>query len=228
MARYVASDKLTDYITKVVNDSSSQVRREAAIALKYVGTPVAAELWADLAEQHQAGDRWELEALGIGADQFPDMYFEAWNGKVGDRWNDPAGSEIVWRVNAAATVPLLVDLIKDKSVSPEKLPSYFRAFHFKQSPQKNEMLLFLLTLDHPQHQLIQAYAIGQLDEAFVNSSEHNIRAVKKVLPAIVGTPEWLMAVKSFKIKGQEKELFALVASNANLNPMFQMIPNYKL
>ncbi len=216
MARYVASDKLTDYIAKVVNDSSVQVRREAAIALKYVGNPVAAELWADLALQYQPGDRWELEALGIGADQYPDLYFEAWKSKVGDNWNSPAGSDIVWRVNAAATVPLLGDLIKDKSVSPEKLPSYFRAFHFKQSPQKNQLLLSLLTLDHPQHQLIQAYAVGQLDEAFVNSSAHNLQAVKKVLPAIEGTPEWLIAVKNLKIKGQERALFALVASDADL------------
>ncbi|MCG2461245.1 PQQ-dependent sugar dehydrogenase [Flavobacteriaceae bacterium F89] len=216
MARYVAADKLTDYVAQVVDDSSAQVRREAAIALKYVGTPVAAELWADLAIQHRAGDRWELEALGIGADQFPDLYFEAWKSKVGDNWNTPAGSEIVWRVNAAATVPLLVDLIEDKSVSPEKLPSYFRAFHFKQSPRKNQRLLSLLTADHPQQHLIQAYAVGQLDESFVNSSSHNIRAVKKVLPGIEGTPEWLTAVKNLKIKGQDKQLFTLVASNADL------------
>ena len=216
MARYVASDKLTDYVAKVVNDPSAQVRREAAIALKYVGTPVAAKLWAELAGQYKGGDRWQLEALGIGADQFPDMYFGAWKNKVGDNWNGPAGSEIVWRVNAAATVPLLVDLIKDSSVSPEKLPSYFRAFHFKQSPQKNRMLLSLLTLDHPQGRLIQAYAVGQLDGAFVNSSQSNIRAVKKVLPAIEGTPEWLMAIKNLKIGGQQKALFALVESDADL------------
>lgn len=216
MARYVASDKLTDYVAKVVNDPSAQVRREAAIALKYVGTPLAAELWADLAEQHRAGDRWELEALGIGADQFPDMYFEAWKNKVGNKWNGPVGSEIVWRVNATATVPLLVDLIKDESVSPEKLPSYFRAFHFKENPHKNQMLLSLLTLHHPQHRLIQAYAIGQLDGDFVSNSPSNVRAVKAVLPAIEGTPEWLMAVKNLKIRGQEKALFALIASDASL------------
>src|SRR5690606_718628 len=216
MTRYVAPDKLTDYVAKVVHDPSPQVRREAAIALKYVGTPIAARLWADLAEQHRAGDRWELEALGIGSDQFPDMYFGAWKKNVGSNWNGPAGSEIVWRGNAAATVSLLVDLIKDRSVSSEKLPSYFRAFHFKNHPQKNQLLLSLLTLDHPQEHLIQAYAIGQLDASFVNSSPKNVLTVKKVLPGIEGTPEWLMAVKNLKIKGQEKELFDLVASDVDL------------
>lgn len=216
MARYVASDRLTDYVAKTVNDPSAQVRREAAIALKYVGTGAAAKLWADLAGQHQAGDRWELEALGIGAEQFPDLYFDAWKSKVGDNWDSPAGTEIVWRVNAKATVPLLVDLIKDKSVPPEKLPSYFRGFHFKENPKKNKMLLSLLTLEHPQSKSIRAYTVGQLDGEFVNSSPKNIRAVKKVLPTIEGTPEWLMAVKKLQIKGQEKPLFRLVVSDADV------------
>ncbi len=216
MARYMASDQLTDYVAKVVNDPSPQVRREAAIALKYVGTPAAAKLWADLAGQHQAGDRWELEALGIGAEQFPDLYFDAWKSKVGDNWDSPSGAEIVWRVNAKATVPLLVDLVKDRSVPPEKLPSYFRAFHFKENPEKNGMLLSLLTLKHPQSKSIQAYTVGQLDGEFVNSSSKNIRAVKKVLPTIEGTPEWLMAVKKLQIKGQEKPLFQLVVGDADV------------
>lgn len=136
MARYVAPDNLTDYIAKIVKDPSPQVRREAAIALKYVGSDTAAKQWAELASQHIAGDRWELEALGIGADQFPDLYFEAWQNKMANKWDNSAGRDIVWRVNAKATVPLLVDLIEDKSVSQEKLPSYFRAFHFKENPKR--------------------------------------------------------------------------------------------
>src|SRR5690606_19203003 len=214
-ARYVAVNNITEYVAKVVNDSSPQVRREAAIALKYVGTEAAAELWADLASQYVAGDRWQLEALGIGSDRYPDLYFDAWKKKVGDEWNSPAGSEIIWRSGAGATVPLLAELIKDKNVSPEKLPSYFRAFHFKKHPQKNEILFSLLTLDHPQSKLIKAYALGQLDDTFVNSSAKNIQIVKNVLPQIEGTAEWLMAVKKLNIKGQETVMFNMVSNNGD-------------
>jgi putative membrane-bound dehydrogenase-like protein len=216
MARYVASDKLTNYLAKIVNDPSSQVRREAAIALKYVGTEAAAKIWADLASQHRAGDRWELEALGIGADEFPDIYFDAWKRKVGDEWNSVAGAEIVWRVGAQATVPLLVDLIADNSVLSEKLPSYFRAFHFKENPKKNEMLLSLLSIKHPSSNAIGAYAVGQLEEDFVNGSARTLQAVKRVLSTIEGTPEWLVAIKRLKIKGQGKPLFRLMISDADL------------
>ncbi|SMG40902.1 PVC-type heme-binding CxxCH protein [Arenibacter troitsensis] len=216
MAKYVAIDKLTDFIVKVVNDSSAQVRREAAIALKYIGTKDAARLWADLAVQHQAGDRWELEALGIGADIYSDLYFGAWKNKVGDNWHNQAGKDIVWRVNAEATVPLLIKLIKDKNISPDIIPSYFRAFHFKTHPKKNQLLLSLLTLNHPHRKLIQTYAVGELDEAFVKNSSVYTRSVKKILPHIEGTPEWLRAIKNLKVKGQEKALFQLTISDTDI------------
>tara|TARA_R110002049_G_scaffold154824_1_gene319482 strand:+ start:8 stop:1483 length:1476 start_codon:yes stop_codon:yes gene_type:complete len=216
MARYVRADHLTDYLGQIIKDPSAQVRREAAIALKYIGSETAAKLWADLALKHQAGDRWELEALGIGADQFPDLYFEAWKNKVGGKWNDSAGQDIIWRVKAKATVPLLAKLIQDKSISADKIPSYFRAFHFKKHPQKDEILLSLLNIDHPQKQMIKIYAVGQLDEKFVHDSESNINAVKMVLPSIEGTSEWLMVIQNLKIKGQEKALFALITSDADL------------
>ncbi|HUH48169.1 MAG TPA: PVC-type heme-binding CxxCH protein, partial [Arenibacter sp.] len=216
MARYMTANNITDYVAMVVNDPSPQVRREAAIALKYVGTEVAAELWADLASQYVGGDRWQLEALGIGSDHYPDLYFNAWKNKVGDAWNSPAGSEIIWRSSAEATVPLLTGLIKDENLSPEKLPSYFRAFHFKEHPQKNDILFSLLTLDHPQSKWIKAYALGQLDDTFINNSAKNIRTVKNILPQIEGTAEWLMEVKRLNIKGQERTIFKMVSGNGDL------------
>lgn len=215
MVRYVAADEITDYVAKVANDPSPQVRREAAIALKYIGTDAAAKLWAELAAQHTAGDRWQLEALGIGADQYPDLYFNRWKEMAGDQWNNAAGSEIVWRSGARSTVPLLAELIKSDDLPSEKIASYFRAFHFKEHPQKNEILFSLLSLEHPQGKWIKAYTLGQLDDRFVNSSAKNIRTVKSVLPQIEGTPEWLMAVRKLKIAGQEAVVFDMVVGNGD-------------
>ena len=46
--------------------------------LRHNTSPKAAELWADLAVQHDGKDRWYLEALGIGADKQWDLFFSAW------------------------------------------------------------------------------------------------------------------------------------------------------
>lgn len=207
MARYVAKEHLEDYLEKVVNDTSPQVRREIAIALTHLGTPTAAKLWASLASQHQKGDRWALEALGIGSDQYPDLYFNEWKSKKGVDWTNSAGKEIIWRVRAKETVPLLAEMIRDPKVSNESLASYFRAFSFKDHPQKNEIILGLLNIEHPYDKQIQALAIGQLNERFVNNSSNALQMVTNILPTIEGTPEWLMAIKNLKLQNQNRSLF---------------------
>src|SRR5205807_9325504 len=67
LARQLGID-LLPIIEKVVRDPSPQVRRDAAIALRFLPSSQASELWAKLAVQHDGKDRWYLEALGIGAD----------------------------------------------------------------------------------------------------------------------------------------------------------------
>ncbi|MGI9551185.1 MAG: c-type cytochrome [Aurantibacter sp.] len=214
MARYLDRENLEEHIALVVNDESIQVRREAAVALRHIGTPKAAELWAVLANQHFDTNRWYLEALGIGSDKYPDKYFEAWKKSVDDDWTNPAGKEIVWRVHAEASVPMLLSMIKDENVDATKLASYFRALSFKKHPRKNEWVAGLLNEKHPFEKDINALAIGQLDAGFVNSSQRNVRMVKNILPQIEGTPEWLFALKNLKLLDQADALFRVVSNSA--------------
>ena len=215
MARFKGKESLEKYLSLLENDKSPQVRREAAIALRFIGTEAAAELWANLAVQHNTGDRWYLEALGIGADKFPELYFKAWRNKVGENWKSEAGKEIVWRIRAKESVPMLVSLIKDQTVPPTKLASYFRALDFKDHPNKDNYLMEMLGWNHPLKSQIQAYAIGQMDAKFVYSSPKHIKMVKEVLPKIEGTPEWIMAIKNLELKNQNEALFRVLANGSN-------------
>ncbi len=212
MARYLTKDTIEGYLEKVVNDDSPQVRREAAIALTHLGTPKAAELWAKLAQDYEVGDRWYLEALGIASDNYPDLYFKAWKDKVGTEWMNEKGKDIVWRTRASESVPMLAQMIANDEVSEKELPSYFRAFNFKDNSEKNNILLSFLNQEHPLSNKIKAYAIGQLDADFLNGSQRNIRTVKSVLPNIKGTPEWLMAIKKLNFKDQNESLFDVVVN----------------
>ena len=215
MARFKDTENLEKYLSLLADDKSAQVRREVAIALRFIGTETAAEQWAHLAAQHTAGDRWYLEALGIGADKFPELYFNAWKSNVGENWQSEAGKEIVWRIRAKESVPMLVSLIKDQKVQSTKLASYFRALNFKDHPSKNSYLMDMLTWNHPLKNQIQAYAIGQVDAKFVSSSPKNIKLVKEVLPKIEGTPEWIMAIKNLELKNQNEALFRVLANGSN-------------
>jgi hypothetical protein len=77
MCRLTKGDVL-GLVEKLVADSSGAVRRECAIALKGMAGERADRAWAALAARHKAGDRFELEALGIGADGLWDGRLDGW------------------------------------------------------------------------------------------------------------------------------------------------------
>jgi hypothetical protein len=134
------------FVKVLAQDPSAQVRRDCAIALRHNHSPEAAKLWATLAAQHDATDRWYLEALGIGADKQWDAFFDAWLAQVGDKWNTPAGRDIIWRSRAKKTAGMLVKIISDKNLSATDRDHYFRSFDFLSGPEKDAALVELLTL----------------------------------------------------------------------------------
>ena len=129
----------------LVDDPSPQVRREVAIALRGSSAPAAPALWAKLASRHDGKDRWYLEALGIGADRQWDAYLGAYLAAVGDRWDAPAGRDVVWRSRGKQTPALLVKMITDKKTTEPEKQRYLRAFDFINGPEKDAALLQLLT-----------------------------------------------------------------------------------
>src|SRR2546423_15144457 len=53
------------YVDRLARDSSPQVRRECALALRHSQSPEPPKLWATLSQQHDGKDPWYLEGLGI-------------------------------------------------------------------------------------------------------------------------------------------------------------------
>jgi hypothetical protein len=98
-------------VEKLATDQSAAVRRECAIALRGIGGERADRAWAELAAAHTAGDRWEVEALGIGADggqglagpSHWDGRMPAWLVRIDNQWKTPAAREIVWRSRATGS-----------------------------------------------------------------------------------------------------------------------------
>ena len=172
---------MVEVVKALAHDPSPQVRRDAALALRFLHSARAAELWSDLASQHDGKDRWYLEALGIGADLHWDACFEAWLKSaaqpiVADRaptggpgagasWNTLAGRDIVWRSRSAKTSNYLARIIADPSLAATELPRFFRAFDFQKAEGKEDVLLRLATLeqnDAARQQLIVAESASRL------------------------------------------------------------------
>jgi putative membrane-bound dehydrogenase-like protein len=208
MARQLEPEQLTDILATVVEDPSPAVRREAAIALRYLGTPEAAELWASLARRYDGEDRWYLEALGLGSDKYPNLYMAAYDADMGENAADAATKDIYWRIRSTESIAKMAEYIKDHQVSEQDAARYFRAFHFKPQEGRNETIAALLEMDHPLSAQINAYALSALDAGYLAGNAALQTKIKRLLPELKGTPEWLEAVKKMQLK---QELPALLA-----------------
>ncbi len=145
IARSLERDTVS-LLKRLVNDSSPQVRRECAIALRGHTSDAAPALWAALAQQHDGKDRWYLESLGIGAEGQWDAYFGAWLELAGSNWATNAGRDIVWRSRAKATPGYLAKILLDKKTPAKSHPRYLRAFDFLSGPEKDQALKTILGL----------------------------------------------------------------------------------
>ncbi|MBX2872362.1 MAG: PQQ-dependent sugar dehydrogenase [Saprospiraceae bacterium] len=206
IARQKDPERILDYIQQLIQDPSPAVQRELAIALRFQGTAAAADLWGQLAARYQGDDRWLLEALGIGADVYPDLYFEALSQHNGGNWEDKGQQELIWRIHAQKAIPLLADLITKDTTS---LAAYFRSFAFKKGPKKDEYLVRLLQQDHPRQDLVQTYALGQIAAEYVEEHPEIKPLIRSILPNIEGSPEWVTAVKSMQLQEMKPKVLAL-------------------
>ena len=192
-------------VAEVVKDPDPQVRRDAAIALRGQQATEAATLWTALANQHDGQDRWYLEALGIGAFGQEERFFSEWLRSAGDKWNTPAGRDIIWRLRASATADYLVKIITDKATPEQETPRYLRAFDFiPASPEKMKALMNLADLG--QSQFVSEEALERLKGADLEANPELKSIIAKTLAAAKGKPQFIALVRDFKIKAQGYEL----------------------
>jgi len=133
------------YVKQLAKDESAAVRRECAVALRHSQSPEAPKLWVALAEQYDGRDRWYIEALGIGADKNENAFFEAWLSEVGDKWNTPAGRDILWRSRSTKAPALMAKVVTDKNTSPAEKERFLRALDFIKGPEKDAALVEIST-----------------------------------------------------------------------------------
>ena len=212
MARQSDMD-IIKVLKEMKDESSPEVLREMAIALRYEKGAEKAAIWSDLASKYK-GDRWYLEALGIGANEDWDLCFDAWLSQLGPSWNHGTNRDIVWRSRAEAALPLLTDLIEDLSTSPSDRLKYFRAFDFF-GPEKNPHLIKLLDTDHTQRQDIILLALQQIDAENITVGAGITQALNEVLSK--GKPSWeaVDLIKKYQQKDKVDWLLSWSADAAN-------------
>lgn len=206
---------------KLAADPSRQVRRELAIALRGATGDQADRVWADLAATHTAGDRWELEALGIGADSPQgfgtaspwDGRLAAWLAKVGDGWKSPAGREIVWRSRAATTPHLLCDLIGAESLTTSESLALVRSLDFQAEAATTAAVRELVgrfAAGDEKLRVILPELVSRLDGAAAGDPALAKR-IEEAAGFVAGTPAFVDLVGRFRLQSRVADLVMLAS-----------------
>jgi putative membrane-bound dehydrogenase-like protein len=216
---------LAETLKRLIRDSSPEIRRECAIALRNLEVSQRSPLWADLAAQYDGHDRWYLEALGIGAEGDWDACLAAWLKHVEGKFTSGAARDIVWRSRGTKSPELLEAILKDPKTPLAELPRYLRAFDFLKGPDKENALVRLAFDDsminasgrNPQddrHAIIVAGALERLDRQQVVKDPSHFAALKQVVDASRGTSRLVDLVQRFELSGYDSDLLHLAQANA--------------
>ncbi|MEO9021495.1 MAG: PVC-type heme-binding CxxCH protein [Ginsengibacter sp.] len=201
-------------IRQLVDDKDAQVRRECALALHHYRDPHAAQLWATLAAQYDGKDRWYLEALGIGADQQWNRFFEAYLHLVPDPLQTSQGRDVVWRARTDEALPFLMALASDSNKSWKSRQRFFRSFDFHTGPAKAKALLTMITQNKKNDIALNALLLHHLSSKDVKKSVVAQRALKGVLLSEYGTHQYLDLVYQYEVKTEMPRLMELILSKS--------------
>lgn len=202
-----------DVVRRLANDPDAQVRRECLLALHHNTSAEAPALWATLAGNYN-GDRWYLEAAGIGADKQWDKFFTAYAGKVNDPLQSTASQDIVWRARTETAVPYIAQLASQQQVALDKRLRYFRAFDFNEGPLKSKLLLSMIEKNSTHDTAVNKLVLHHLDVNTVKKSEVAQKALKAVLQSVAGTPEYIELVARYELKDQNNNLADMAISKS--------------
>ncbi len=212
-----ATKAVVEILGKLVNDSSSQVRRECALALRLLKDPRKPELWAKLAVQHDGKDRWYLEALGIGAEGDWDVCLEAARTQAGspptaDIASSDVARDLIWRSRGSLTPTGLVMLLASNQVSETDAGRFLRAFDFLSGPAKDAALLnlaFSTFGDNSKTMFVNTEAIGRLSGFDITKNPEHRAAMNRVLDGLKGQSGFVQLVDKFNVAERFPELLTL-------------------
>ncbi|MEY2726199.1 MAG: hypothetical protein RLZZ458_2066 [Planctomycetota bacterium] len=216
--------ELPPIVSVLVNDPSAAVRRECAIALRFLPAEEKTKLLAALAAHLDPSDRWAVEALGIGAGSEWDAALTTLATKDSGA-SQAAVDALIWRSRgpaaAAAKVLRLRSLLQasktaapaDQATLQAQAGRWFRSLDFDERSVVSRECLGLLGADLLQG-LPGELAVFVTVEALSRtsgdaSSPEAAAALKQVLEQARGGSQFVALVKRFQRQEHYSELLSL-------------------
>ncbi len=208
--RQLYPELVLDACAKLANDASPHVRREAALALRFDDSPQANEVWATLAQNLEPGDRWGLEALGIGADLHWDARWAAF-----EDLDSPAASyhHLSWRARDSKAGWRTANYLEGAEAKPDSA-KHLRKLHFISREQQDEAYRRIFLTGPPEAAL---FAAGKLGPETIRALDGGSAHLDQLLEPIRGKAEFVELAASLNLTGFGQELVEFIVANPDTN-----------
>ncbi|MCD8540521.1 MAG: hypothetical protein LRY55_12705, partial [Leadbetterella sp.] len=190
------------FLTRMSLDPSYQVKQAVATQIYLTENE---EAWLNLANAYKTGDRWFLEALGIGATGHWDTCLEKY--LAGKQWlNSPEARDIIWRSRSKKTSEYLAEIIRNTPFYSTL--RYFRAFDFQDITARNQALLALLQDSRNEEQKLLIFKHFDTESILQNPDFH--RLIPGVLAGIKNDRDFLDIVLKYRLSGERKRVLSIL------------------
>jgi len=200
--RMAPQENNSPFFTRMSLDASYQVKQAVATRIYLTENP---EAWLNLAHTYKSGDRWFLEALGIGATGKWDTYLEKY--LEGKAWlNLPGARDIIWRSRSEKTPEYLAEIIRNTPF--ESSLRYFRAFDFQEISARNTALLALLETSGSEEQKLLIFKHFDTESILQNTDFQKM--IPGVLAGIKNDRDFLDIVLKYRLSGERTRVLDIL------------------
>ena len=128
--------KMLEHAARLAKDKSSAVRREVALALRYIPFKDCESILMDLAKGHDSKDRYYVEAFGIAATDKEEKTYAALKANRCDSENfDPVYANLVWRLQPVSSLQELEAWALEKSLDEATRRAMLFSISLIEAPQ---------------------------------------------------------------------------------------------
>lgn len=208
------ADSFLSFLQEASKQSKGKkdVTREILIALRFLDGQASHRLWAELARDSSAQDRWMLEAAGIGAGaswkERTDIFFEFMM-----PYDHYAGH--LWRSRSPQTPSRLAkELLKDPAKKMENEPShlaYLRALELQ--PFEEEKEEAFQKVFHEASTEIALVAAAKLGPNKITNLPGGSERLDSLLEPIRGTADLVILSEKLNLRGVEDDLADFIATH---------------
>ena len=127
--------RILEHADKLANDSSPAVRREVALAMRYLPFDRSKNILLKIAQGYDGIDRYYVEAFGIGCTDKEEKVYSLLKKAMGSKKYEPKYGGLVWRLHPVSAIPEIKRWALDETLDSKVHRSMLFALSLIEAPQ---------------------------------------------------------------------------------------------